>query len=149
MKTHIELRTNEMIEFCFVMDTWNRSISCNWTRTHNHLVRKWTLNHLAKLAKFESNWSHLNFRFSACFGQGVPWHSGNYRVWIHSERHTWYDKNIQSIDFHSVLFVNIFKSKKIHVAIMLPHKLPSCYGKYTCKSVLFRGMLPLFLKKNI
>ena len=23
---------------------------CNWTRTHNHLVHKWTLNHLAKLA---------------------------------------------------------------------------------------------------
>ena len=39
---------------------------CNWTRTHNHLVRKRTLNHLAKLA------SHLNFRFRACFEQGVP-----------------------------------------------------------------------------
>ena len=24
---------------------------CNWTRTHNHLVRKRTLNHLAKLTK--------------------------------------------------------------------------------------------------
>ena len=24
---------------------------CNWTRTHNHLVRKGTLNHLAKQAK--------------------------------------------------------------------------------------------------
>ena len=24
---------------------------CNWTRTHNHLVRKLSLNHLAKLAK--------------------------------------------------------------------------------------------------
>ena len=23
---------------------------CNWTRTHNHLVRKRTINHLAKLA---------------------------------------------------------------------------------------------------
>ena len=34
---------------------WNRreiwSLSDdNWTRTHSHLVRKWTLNHLAKLA---------------------------------------------------------------------------------------------------
>ena len=29
----------------------NRSLSdCNWTRTQNHLVRKRTLNHLAKLA---------------------------------------------------------------------------------------------------
>ena len=41
--------------------------------------------------------SHLNFRFCACFEQGVPWHSGKYRVWIHSETITWHDKNIQSI----------------------------------------------------
>ena len=27
---------------------------CNWTRAHNHLVHKWTLNHLAKLAKWLS-----------------------------------------------------------------------------------------------
>ena len=26
-------------------------IDCNWTQTYNHLVRNWTLNHLAKLAK--------------------------------------------------------------------------------------------------
>ena len=45
---------------------------------------------------FESSCNHLNFRFCACFEQGVPWHSGNYRVWIHSETRTWHDKNIQS-----------------------------------------------------
>ena len=45
---------------------------------------------------FESSCSHLNFRFRACFEQGVPWHSGNYRVWIHSKTHMWHDKNIQS-----------------------------------------------------
>ena len=28
--------------------------NCNWTRTHNHLVHKRTLNHLAKLAKWLS-----------------------------------------------------------------------------------------------
>ena len=115
---------------------------CDGTRTHNHLFRKQTLNHFAKLAKwlscvvstylcdefdciclrcvtaqsfgqfgwpvwlngwvfiyelsgcgFESNLlpsvsfdyevefecrcSLLNFRYCACFGQGVPWHSGN------------------------------------------------------------------------
>ena len=27
---------------------------CNWTRTHNHLVHKRTLNHLAKLDKWLS-----------------------------------------------------------------------------------------------
>ena len=46
---------------------------------------------------FKSSCSHLKFRFRACFEQGVPWHSGNYRVWIHSEMHMWHDKNIQSI----------------------------------------------------
>ena len=44
---------------------------------------------------FKSRCSHLNLRFLACFVQGVPWHSGNYRVWIHSEACTWRDKNIQ------------------------------------------------------
>ena len=29
----------------------NKNIWCNWTRTHNYLVHKQTLNHLAKLAK--------------------------------------------------------------------------------------------------
>ena len=33
--------------------TRNPSLSdCNWTRTHNHLVHKRTLNHLAKQARF-------------------------------------------------------------------------------------------------
>ena len=45
---------------------------------------------------FESSCSHLNFRFRACFEQRVSWHSGNYKVWIHSEMRTWHDKNIQS-----------------------------------------------------
>ena len=46
---------------------------------------------------FEYSCSHLNFRFRACFEQGVPWPSGNYRVWIHSKTRTWHDKNIQSL----------------------------------------------------
>ena len=128
-------------------EIWSLS-DCNWTRIHNHLVHKRTLNYLAKVAKwlncvvstylygafdcmflschvrvtewihtlylhecqgtpwvfvyelsgcgFESSCSHLNFRFRACFEQGVPWHSGKYRMWIHSETRTWHDKNIQS-----------------------------------------------------
>ena len=45
---------------------------------------------------FESRCSHLNFRYCACFERGVPWHSGNYIVWIHSEMRTWHHNNIQS-----------------------------------------------------
>ena len=102
-------------------------IDCNGTRTHSHLVRKRTLNHLAKLAKWLNCavstylcgafdcmfWScHVRvsecmarnslletgamyFRYHACLEEGVPWHSGNYRVLIHSKTRTWHNKNIQ------------------------------------------------------
>ena len=50
---------------------------------------------------FGSSCSHLNSRFRVCFEQGVPWHSGNYRVWIHSETRTWHDKNIQSVTVYA------------------------------------------------
>ena len=45
---------------------------------------------------FESRCSYLNFRYRACFEQGVPWHSGNYRVRSHSETCTWHGKNKQT-----------------------------------------------------
>ena len=70
--------------------------------------------------------SHLNFRFHTCFKQGVPWHSGNYRVWIHSERRTWHDNNIQSVyndkdiktkikSYNNRVYTNL-KHNKIHQA---------------------------------
>ena len=37
---------------------------------------------------FESIFNDLNFRFHVCSEQGVPWHSGNYRVWNHCETGT-------------------------------------------------------------
>ena len=99
-------------------DIWSLS-DCYGTWTHNQLIRKRTLNHLAKLAKWlscvvstylygafvymflschvrEFCCSHLNFRYCACFEQRVPWHSGSYRMWVDSETRTWHDKNIQS-----------------------------------------------------
>ena len=45
---------------------------------------------------FESSYSHINFRFCACFEQGVLWHADYYRAEMHSETHTWHDNNIQS-----------------------------------------------------
>ena len=51
--------------------------------------------------RFEFCCSHLNFsRYGAFFKQGVPWHSGNYKVWIHSETRTWHDKNMHSNALH-------------------------------------------------
>ena len=91
------------------------SSDSNAIPTRNHLFHKRTLTHLAKLAKylvwlndwvfacklsgcgFDSRRWHLSFRCCVCFEQDVPWHSGNYRVEIHSETRTWHDNNIQSI----------------------------------------------------
>ena len=57
---------------------------CNWTRTNNHLVRKRTHDHLVfinkQFVKEHFVNEHFNFRFRACFEQGVSWHSGNYRM---------------------------------------------------------------------
>ena len=44
---------------------------------------------------FKPRCCHLNFRYGACFEQGVPWHSDIYREWIHSETRTQHDNNIQ------------------------------------------------------
>ena len=46
---------------------------------------------------FESCCNHLSLTYGACFEQGVPEHSGKYRVWIDSKTRTWHDKNIQSL----------------------------------------------------
>ena len=64
-------------------------------------LSKQKLNHLCQFGQmiecsgFESSCSHLNFRFRAYFEQGVPWHSGNYGMLIHSETRKWHDRNIQ------------------------------------------------------
>ena len=68
---------------------------------------------------FESNGSHLNFRFRACFKQGVPWHSGNYSVWIHSETRARHDQNIQLKIFRSSLNVSIIFSLFIQIAAVV------------------------------
>ena len=45
----------------------------------------WVFVYELSVCGFDSSCRHLNFKFRACFEQGGPWHSGNYRVWIHSE----------------------------------------------------------------
>ena len=46
---------------------------------------------------FQFRCCHINFRYRSCLEQEVPWHSGNYRVKIHSETCKWHNNNIQSI----------------------------------------------------
>ena len=55
--------------------------------------------------EFESRCSHLNFRYRACFEQGVPRHTGNYRVCIHSKTCIWYDRNIQTKKYTCAIVV--------------------------------------------
>ena len=61
-------------------EIWSLS-DCNWTRTHNQLVQKWTLNHLTKLGQFTacpSGWKSCcsNKALSIC-GNRDCFSSGN------------------------------------------------------------------------
>ena len=109
---------------------------------------------------FESSCSHLNFRFRACFKQGAPWHSGNYRVWFHSETGTWHDKSIQSNAFvswcnFSSSFVNcknFFFSKSIifFACFLKVHKTFSYNLFYDMKYVCFLySQIPKLLTLSI
>ena len=67
---------------------------------HSSIIWPFLLNSLVFLYELsgcglESSCNHLKYKFLAYFEQGVPWQSGNYRVWIHSETWMWHNKNIQ------------------------------------------------------
>ena len=87
----------------------------NMIRTHNHLVRKRTLNHLAKLAKWLncvvstflygafdcmllSQLDHLPSLADVALTSSKEFLDiqANYRVRIHSETRTWHDNKVQS-----------------------------------------------------
>ena len=194
---------------------------CNGTRTHNHFIRKETLNLLAKLTQmielcceylpvryiwlyvlimscarfrvnphsivawisrnssldwpiwrndwvfvyelnscgFESRCSHVNFRFCACFEQGVPWHSGNYRVWIHSET-DWRDmirtynheihllKHLKHLflclDFMIIFRLHIFLYAKFIQAKFVTKKYNDLFKYENDKKKEYLGMLHRF-----
>ena len=102
---------------------------------------------------FESSCSHLNFKFCACFEQGVPWHSGNYRMWIHSETRTWHDKNIQSV---IIQFEKIHKSTFQQMQVFLLYFYDAYdvnlwekkFGKSTTYSCRTNVLIELLWKKN-
>ena len=80
----------------------------SWTNTQPVWLKGWVFVYELSICGLESRCSPLNFRYCACFKQGVPWDSGNYRVWIHTETRTWHDNNLQFgyyfiISFHSWL----------------------------------------------
>ena len=73
-------------------DKYSQQISIIWPVWLNG----WVFIYELSGCRFEPSCSHLTFRFRACFENRVPWHSGNYRMWIHSETHTRRDNKIQS-----------------------------------------------------
>ena len=77
---------------CYCKIKWHR---LDWNPRQAWL-KGWVFVYKLSVSGFVSSCSHLNFRFRGCFEQWVPCHSGNYRVWVHSETRTWHDKNIQS-----------------------------------------------------
>ena len=87
--------------FCFFFFIfWHTLIPISWWKPSNR--QEFFLNlfflfvYELSGCGFESRCSHLSLKYCACFKQGVPWHSSNYRVWIHFETHTWHVKNKQS-----------------------------------------------------
>ena len=60
--------------------------------------------------------SQLNFIYCTYFEQGVPWHSGNYRVQTDSKTRMWHDKNTQLNQdclIQSCILGNTISNKKI------------------------------------
>ena len=111
---------------------------------------------------FESSCSHLSFRFPTCFEQGGPWHSGNYRMRIHSEKLMWHYKNIQSYIFiYKYTFstrcynVNCLFNAKIMQLILIilhqkDHLVSRCYfnKSYALQNICIIKLKQMF-KTNI
>ena len=66
---------------------------------------------------FESSWCLWNFRYCACFKQGVPWHSSNYRVYIYSETSTWHD-NVSLKDIYIWMLMPRRQYQDFQVAVL-------------------------------
>ena len=80
-----------MYEFWSILTLKWLQLDSNWQPVW---VNGWVFVYELGGCGFESSCSHVNFRFCACFEQGVPWHLENNRVWIHSEICMWNDKDI-------------------------------------------------------
>ena len=69
-------------------------------------LNSWVILYKLSGSGFES-WCILHTRYCASFEQGGPWHSGNYRQYIHSDTHMWNDKNKLSVNSITVSFEKI------------------------------------------
>ena len=70
----------------------------SWTNKQpfNQTGSGWVVDNKSRDCGFETRCSYINLRYLACFPQEVPWHSGNYRVYLHFKTRKCHDKNTQS-----------------------------------------------------
>ena len=115
-------------------EIWSLSDS-NGTQTHNHLVRKRTLNHLAKLAK----WSNVRLRTKWLWVR-VPLQSLKWVIFVFSEAFVMlfyailmtYKFFFALFFYSSMLFIMILKQPK---CLMITRMLSECL-KCPIKSIL-------------
>ena len=112
-----------------ITNTYSQHSSIIWSVWPNSWVFVYELDGCG----FESRCSHLNFRYRACFEQGVPWHSGKYRVWIHSKIRTWHDYNMQSKVFSLQVHLSSWYLRAAAVLILF------------CNMVTLRSSIKLWL----
>ena len=84
----------------------------------------------------DSCYSYLNFRYRACFEQGAPWHSDNYRVYIHSKTWMWHDKkNTQLKNVLPLYSVLLIYSKVKASQILHGETTPAAPSKNWIKAI--------------
>ena len=84
----------------------------------------------------ESRCNHLNFRYCACFQQKVPWHSGNYRVWIYYETRTSHCSQMHRADKYSKHSPTIW-SVWLNGWVLI-YELSRCGFESSCSHLNFR-----------
>ena len=76
---------------------WSLS-DCNSTQTWNYFLTKWLSVRLQnKRLWVQVQLQSLKLQIQYLFRVRVPWHSFNYRGWIHSKTRMWHDKNIYAV----------------------------------------------------
>ena len=79
----------------------------------------------------DSCYGYLNFRYRACFEQGAPWHSDNYRVYIYSKTWMWHDKKNSQLKNFLLLYTVLL-----------------IYSKVKASQILHGGTTPVAPSKN-
>ena len=88
-------------------EIWSLS-DCSWTRTHNHLVHKWTLNHLAELARWLSCdvttylYGAFHSMFSSCHVRISEW---NHTQRHHTDKYSQHSSIIWPVWLNGWMFV--------------------------------------------